>query len=545
MTMERFYPKAFENRLQVSDPQVRKSRLAFFRAAGSNFLLLQLLFLGLFCWIFGALFQQGDHTHNISFVFVDYDGGAVGAALRAAYSKLQGSGFPSLVETSPAALPSPALLRQAVCRTDYWAALYVTQGSSDRLQAVLSGDVDAAGLVDKTDILAYVWNEARYSSVVDSVVSSNLQALSSAARVAYTTGNGTAGIQELASPEALSVFAEPWRLTSINIQPTTQGSRAIYNTLVFILLLIQEFFYLGTLNGLYVSNRFYSRLSPHRMVLVRDIISLLYCLVGSLCTTGAIWAFRAGWDVGGRQFFANWMALWLFAHINFLQLDVFTIWLPPPYVPMALISWVIFNVSSILLPLELSPGFYRIGYAAPAHEVYQVLIDLWSRGCNPRLHYALPILFAWWIWGLVLSGLGVYRRSHYALLKEQEDARQFQDKLDTAVAWERQRRREPRETEQRVPVTQLAQDDSTRVTTAAAAAVGEGGKGPREHGRAPAGEAEEDTDSEVRAALARTMTRENKRIRREQSREDDTLSFGPVFSLPFGRTVESDSDPDE
>lgn len=537
--MDNFYPKAFENRLDISDPQVRKSQRAFSRAAGSNFLVLQILFLGLFCWIFGALFQQSDHTHNIKIVFVDYDGGAVGAALRAAYATLQGLGFPSLVEASPAALSSPASLGRAVCRADYWAALYVTKGSSDRLQAALAGGLDAATL-NRTDILTYVWNEARYSSVVDSIVSSQLQTLSSAARVAYTTANGTARIKELTSPEAISVSAEPWQLTGINIQPTTQGSRAVYNTLVFILIQIQEFFYLGTLNGLYVSNRLYSRLSPHRMVIVRDIISLLYCLIGSLCTTGAIWACRAGWHVDGSQFVMSWMALWLFAHINFLQLDVFTVWLPPPYVPMALISWVIFNVTSILLPFELSPGFYRVGYAAPAHEVYQVLINIWSRGCNPRLHYALPILFAWWIWGLALSGLGVYRRSHYALLREQEEARQLREKLDAAVDWERQRKRRFMEEEgEQSPTASVTQVDS-RVT---ASPVPKDERWSTEH--VLAREAGENTDSDMRATLSRMMTRQSERTRRSLSWDGDALRFGPAFSLPFGRTAELESGPDE
>lgn len=166
--------------------------------------------------------------HNVSIVFVDYDGGAVGAAVREAYLGLEDRRFPSLIERAPAALASPAALREQVCQADYWAALYVTPGSSDRLQAALGGGSNATGL-NKSDILTYIWNEARYSSVVDSVISSNIQLLSSAARVAFTTANGTAGIQQLTSAEAISVFAEPWQLTSINIQSQRRGPR-LYTT---------------------------------------------------------------------------------------------------------------------------------------------------------------------------------------------------------------------------------------------------------------------------------------------------------------------------
>lgn len=524
--MDKMYPRAYDKRRGVTDPQLRKSRSAFLKAAVLNLLLYQLLFLGLFCWIFGSLFQQTDHTHNINILFVDYDNGAVGAAVREAYGNLQGPSFPSLVEGDSSRAGSPEALEEAVCRTDYWAALYVTQGSSARLQAALTGGSSDTDL-DKSDILTYIWNEASYSAVVDSVISSNIQRLSTAARVAYTTGNGTARIQELTSPDAISVFADPWHLTSRNIQPTTQGSRAIYNTLVIILILVQEFFYLGALNGLYVSHRLYSRLPPKRMVIVRDLISLVYCLVGSVCTAGAIWAFRAGWDVDGKQFVLVWMALWLFAHINFLQLDVFTVWIPPAYVPMALISWIIFNVASILLPFELSPGFYRIGYAAPAHEVYQILIDIWSRGCNPQLRYALPILFAWWLWGLAMSGLGVYRRAHYAVLGEEQAGHQFQERLDAAVQFEKQREKE----------LKVANGPGTP------AQYGTPLTGHDNQSKELALPAEtKDQDLEMRNALAGVIARENSRIKREQSRESQGLSFGPTFTLPFGRTAESDQD---
>jgi hypothetical protein len=117
---------------------------------------------------------------------------------------------------------------------------------------------------------------------------------------------------------------------------------------------------------------------------------------------------------------------------------------------MALITWVVFNVTSILVPFPLSPGFYKWGYAIPAHEAYQVLTDIWSRGCNPRLHYALPILFALELTGLLLSGLGTYRRCHYALIAEEAQKAAFDERLNAAVVFERKRdeeRREKAETE--------------------------------------------------------------------------------------------------
>ncbi|KAJ5766082.1 uncharacterized protein N7511_003698 [Penicillium nucicola] len=430
-----FYPKAREQRPSIHHPSVRPRRLAVLKAATVNLFLLQILFLGLFCYIFGSLFQQSTHIHNINVLFVDYDGGAIGDAVRDAYQELEGAGFPTLIERPASLYPQIGEIEGAVCDIKFWGGLYITSNASDALTAAFAGG-SAASSYDNANVITMVWNEARYPTVVDSALETNLKSLSEAARVAYSKTNGEQDLKTLntSDPAALAAFTNPWTLASTNIQPTSQGSRLIYNTLVIILILIQEFFYLGTVNGLYAQFNLYTSVTPHRIAIVRLIISMIYTFVGSLCTAGAIWAFRHGWHVNGSQFVLTWMALWLFAHLNFLVLDVFTIWLPPPYVPMALITWIITNVTSILLPFELSPGFYKVGFALPAHSVFQVLIDIWSGGCNPQLDYALPVMFIFEILGVVLSSVGVYRRSHYAALKKETDEKALEDRVAAALS---------------------------------------------------------------------------------------------------------------
>ncbi|RAL04254.1 SNG1 family protein [Aspergillus ibericus CBS 121593] len=420
--MMAFYPAARHRpHRSIHDPAVRPLRLAVIKAATINLLILQLLFLGLFCYLFGSIFQQTTHIHNLNILFVDYDGGPIGQAIRAAYQQLQGPGFPTLQEQSPDRYPQPTSIISSVCHIHHWGGLYTSPNASNRLSAALA---DPATTYNRSDILTLVWNEARYPSVIDSAIQSPMQSLSNAARIAYTQSNGLQILQTMnqTDPAAISLLANPWSLSSINLQPTTQGSRLIYNTLVVILILIQEFFYLGYLNGLYQQFHLYVAVDAHRIAIVRQLLSVTYTFIGSLCTTGAIWAFRYDWHVSGGQYMLTWMTLWLFAHLNFLVLDMFTIWLPPPVVPMALISWVVLNVTSILLPFELSPGFYRWGHALPAHSVFQVMVDIWSGGCNPQLDYALPVLFAYEVVGLVVSTVGVYRRAHYAVLAEEKQA---------------------------------------------------------------------------------------------------------------------------
>lgn len=87
------------------------------------------------------------------------------------------------------------------------------------------------------------------------------------------------------------------------------------------------------------------------------------------------------------------------------------------FLPFFVLTWVILNVTSTIWPFELAPGFYRWGYALPAHEVWQVLIQIWSGGAVDRLYQALPILFTWEI---VFLPLAVMALNHRCAVAERE-----------------------------------------------------------------------------------------------------------------------------
>jgi hypothetical protein len=357
--VHKVYRRARETQFTVHEPAIRKLRIGLLKAAGKNFVLLQLLFFSLFCYLFGALYKQNSYIHHLNIAFVDYDGGAIGDSVRSAYHSLRKNGFPSLEEIPIEQYPSPSHLRRDVCKAKYWGAIYISPDSSTTVQDVLAGNTTN---YNKTAIMQYIWNEARYSTIIDASISSNIQALSSTAKLAYASQNNWADIITNSTENTYTVFADPWTLASDNLQPTAQGARLVYNTLVILLLMNEEFFYLGTLNQLSEMFKIHTRINPFRIIFYRHLISTTFCFIGSLCVTGAIWIFKTGWQVNGVQFVLTWMALWLYTHLNFLTLDVFTLWLPPPFVPMALISWLILNIGSIILPFELMSDFYKWSY---------------------------------------------------------------------------------------------------------------------------------------------------------------------------------------
>ncbi|KAL7794441.1 hypothetical protein V8C37DRAFT_415270 [Trichoderma ceciliae] len=436
--INRLYPRACENRLPTSHPEIKASRAKFFTAALLNFVLYVLLFFCLFCYMYGSLFQQVPRTHNLHILWVDYDGSIIGNAVRDAYNSLQSNEFPALIERSPLQFPTTSDLREAVCNSHYWAALYTSPGASMNLGLAITGSTTSQ--YNASDVLSFIWNEAKYPTVMDGLIASNLHTLSDTARTSYIALNGTSALLTIPpnNSAAISVFTNPWTLTSINIKPTTQGTRTVYNTIAIVLVLIEDFFYLATINGLYAQFKVYSKIAPMRIILVRDAISVTFTMIGSLLNSAAIWAFKTNWHVSGGQFALNWLILWLFAHTNFLTFDVFTIWLPPQYVSMALITWIVMNVSSVILPFSVTSPFYRWGYALPAHAAYELLTDNWSGGCNPHLSYALPVLFAYETSGLFLTGIGVYKRCHYAVLMDETTKEGMRLRVEAALKLERE-----------------------------------------------------------------------------------------------------------
>lgn len=131
------------------------------KAAIVNRVILQVLFLGLFCYIFGSIFQQSTHIHNLNVLFVEYDGGAIGDSVRSACEELKGSGFPSLIERSTTEYPQPNIVDRAVCNIKYWGAVYTSSNASNQLSVAFLGGM-AASSYDRSNVLTMVWNQARY-----------------------------------------------------------------------------------------------------------------------------------------------------------------------------------------------------------------------------------------------------------------------------------------------------------------------------------------------------------------------------------------------
>ncbi|THX68857.1 hypothetical protein D6D04_10461 [Aureobasidium pullulans] len=430
-----FIPEKSSHRIGHRDPFWNGRKKPFMIAAIASFMLLQILFLVNMSYLFGSLFKSEHRVHNLNILTVDYDGGVIGKSLQGAITQLKADTFPTFDIESSSKYPEVEDIVQAVRRGDHWAAVFTHAGASERLAAALEGG-DAAAAYDPTNTITYVWNQVRYPAVEDATIKSSMSQLVAVARIAYNHMNGTGALQALNKndPAALQAFLNPIQGGDINIMPTTQGTRVLYNTVAMVMPIIMQFFFLMAINGVSAEFNLYSHLPMLNNGIIRLVLSLSYTFVGSLCWAGYIWAFREDWSVGAGQFFCTWVIIWLFMHINFAVIDVATGFIPMKFLPFFVLTWVILNVTSTIWPFELAPGFYRWGYALPAHEVWQVLIQIWSGGAVDRLYQALPILFTWEI---VFLPLAVIALNHRCAVAEREHKAKEEEKRQLILAAEK------------------------------------------------------------------------------------------------------------
>ena len=362
-------------------------------------------------YLYGSFYHEVDRISEFHILTVDYDGGIIGQSLSQAYQQLKGKQFPTLITGTKTQYPTPDTVLQAVRDGKYWAAIYSMPGASARLSAALLGGM-AATAYDARDAFTYVWNEVRYPAFSQEVIQGSLTTLVAAAGTAYGSINGSKVLKSLALTDdaAIKAYLTPIMTSEINIQPTNQGAKILYNTISMAMPVLQCLGFVVAINQMFIKFEVHSRLSTMSGGILRLTVGVIYTFVASLTMTGYIWAYREDWAVSGTQFVLTWMLLWLLFHIHYLAIEAAIQIIPLPAMPFLLMPWVFLNITSSITPFEINPGFYRIGYAFPAHEAYQVLTDIWSGGAVPQLYRAMPILFSWWVLLLVCDSFS-HRRA--------------------------------------------------------------------------------------------------------------------------------------
>lgn len=372
---------------------------------------LLLLFLCALSYFYGSLFNDVQKAHNLEVLAVNYDGGEIGQALQEAYGSLEGPQYLTLHFQSPNDYPDPSSLRRAMCRHGYWAIIYTHLGASERLFSAVSGNATAP--YDPKNTITYQYHGIRYPVIAEAYILAQLSEL-----VATTTGslfaaNGAKLLSEadFRNPMAARALFDPIRASAIDLSPANQGARVLLNTVTMIAPPLMQFFFLMALDHTSTAIGIYARHSKQTIYTSRLLGSTIFTFFSGLVISGVIYAFRESWPLSPSQFAETWMCFWFYSNICYVVMDsvVGTV-VPLRWVSFFIFAFVIVNITSTLFPFQLSPDFYHWGYALPGHNVWLLLIEIWTSGCISKLDVALPVLFAWWVVGHATSMLAVIRK---------------------------------------------------------------------------------------------------------------------------------------
>ncbi|KAB5581258.1 hypothetical protein GE09DRAFT_1168407 [Coniochaeta sp. 2T2.1] len=378
------------------------------------FFITLIVFLGVASYMFGSLFKSSQRAHNLTILAVDYDGGALGETLHEAYDRLRGDSFPTVHFVSTSDYPDEQSLREAVCSRVYWGAIYTHPRSTKRLFDAVSGN---APTYHPNDSITYIYAGTYYPVIASSVVVPSMQLLvSTTAHAIYDlAGKDLFSKANVSNPISRSALFQPISANAEVLFPAQQGTRILLNTVTMVFPALMQFFFTMAMNHIAAAFHLYTAIPRHEVYLIRLFLSKTFGLACALITSAYIFAFRESWHVTAGQFFETWMCFWLLMDICYLVMDtvVDTI-LPMAYVPYFVLTWIILGLTSTLYPFELNPSFYRWAYALPAHNIWLLLLEIWTSGCKLRNSVALPVLFVWWFAGHLTSAWSVLQSCGHA-----------------------------------------------------------------------------------------------------------------------------------
>jgi hypothetical protein len=392
-------------------------------------------FLVCLSYLYGALYLSPSRHAALHVLAVDYDGGVVGQAMHAAYEKLSGPGYFTLVYRPPQDYPTEEDMLQAVWDGDYWAAISASKGASERLAAALQGG-QAAVTYDPADALHYIWDQQYYTTFANSAILNHMTQLVAGSRLAYNKINGTQASRTLNMNDtaAIQAFLNPISATATNIMPAQFGTVFLLNAVSFAMCILQQFFFLLALNSVTTEYQLYRKMTYWSSITFRRVAGLSFSFGAALCQTGYYWAFGENWSVNGNQFVLTWMTLWLLMHIHLLILDSISTVAPLIVMPFFILFWIMLNIASSISPMELQAGFYHWGVALPSHAAYSVLVTIWTGGAHNQLYRALPILFSWWTLANVTTSLAHVRACHVAFKPAPEQLSKRDEEAGIAAA---------------------------------------------------------------------------------------------------------------
>ncbi|PAV18859.1 response to drug-related protein [Pyrrhoderma noxium] len=368
-------PQPFSNGFWDKSPGMTRSRKMYLQVLFRGTVLIILVIFGYLSIFWGSLFKTTEYIHKLKGWVVDFDGGSIGQTVVEAFQN--NTGLPSqltwqVIDASQ--FSNVDEVAAAVVDEQVWVAVTINPGASNNLSAAIANaDASYDGSNAITAYAAEARNENGYSIIEPIMQVPLLAAVDAYARQnALQVGtNGSINVQNLLE-QAPGVLTTPIYYTINNLRPFDVPVAQAVDFVGLIYLLIISF--VTCINN-YQARVFISGINRHlrlrSLLLVRIAVPFVSYFVISLFFSLLSLAFQAPFSrfYGKAGFVIYWMMNWCGMMSLGLALESLITVLTPAFTPFFLILWIISNVSVASVPIEVLPGVFRYGYAAPFYNV--------------------------------------------------------------------------------------------------------------------------------------------------------------------------------
>ncbi|KAM0749826.1 hypothetical protein T439DRAFT_357348 [Meredithblackwellia eburnea MCA 4105] len=368
-----------------------------------NGAMLIVVFWAVACWMYGTLYRSEDHAYKLNVIVADFDQGPVGAALLSAIASVNGIKTYPTFHIVAANSTSPEQLQHRTFTGEFWGSYWAAEGASAAFEAALESDSVAASY-NPANAWWYSGLEVRYATIWQGFLLSSFETIQASAAQVFANNtvvpylsslNATLGVNQA------RVLSGPVSASFLNLAPLEFGARVVLNTVAFVFPCLAQFFFILGLNGIFGMEGLYDRLNFRQHLKLRVPIELIWTLTTGLSIVAWGFVFDEGFRIKAKNFFAMWAVGWVNNMIFFDFLDIIFTWVPLPFAPPIVVSFIILAVSSSLYPITVCNNFFRIHYAFPPHATWETMITIWGNGAANKLYYDLPVLAFWLVAGKI------------------------------------------------------------------------------------------------------------------------------------------------
>jgi len=277
--------------------------------------------------------------------------------------------------------------------------------------AITTGDSS----YDPSEAVIYIWNEARWALAQETVVLSSINSAINQAQRQYSQQYASKRIAtSTLSRNSSLVLLNPFQASSVNIYSFSIGIKPFISTVGFVFPGLIQFFFAMALGGISAKTHIHRRLSTAKNYLTRFVVSRLFTFIIAISWSGWFYTFAQGRTGSPSSYILMALDMWMYAMIAFEFHDTCAAFIPIEFLPITVLSWVIINVTAAAFPIPLKLTFYRIDYAIPSFNCFEIFITILTGGSANRLYRNLPVLFAWMIVTGITGVAANVRRCRFA-----------------------------------------------------------------------------------------------------------------------------------